>query len=359
MKKYIIIALILYIILIGCKKKQQSRPSFVGNRVEIVLVEEVDYRDLPEYIKLTGILEGKTDINLTSEVSGQIVEIYTGLGNTIRVGEPIARIDNADHKSLLDQAEVALLSAEANLAGATAIYRANETLFETNRLSEVEFQNSVTAFKNAQSQLLGAKATYDQRKRTFDNTRFISPVYGEIVDLPIRVGQTVSTGQKVAGIVDVYNLVLKTGIGENVVSSVLRGQTVTINHRNSDLIFTGKVSGIGYKPLSSTANYPIEIEITDTKGYLIPGMIVNGEILSHVNKNVFYTLQSNIIKAFDDNYLYVVSSDNVANIRKVILGKQIMENVIISSGLNKGDVIIIEGSDRIDDGQKVEKRYKN
>ena len=343
----------------GCKKSQSPQRSFMQTREETVLVEEVEYRDLNEYIRLTGVLEGKTDINLTSEVTGQIVEIFTNLGNTIRVGEPIARIDNSDYQALYDQAEVALLSAEANLIATEAIYRANEVLYEGRKISEVEFQNSVAAFKNAQAQLSGATATRDSRKRTLDQTQFVSPVFGEIVDLPIKIGQTISSGQKVAGIVDVKNLVLKTGIGENVVSNIQRGQAAIITHRNSELTFSGKVSGIGFKPLSSTANYPVEIEITDTKGYLLPGMIVSGEILSVVNRNVVYTLQSNIVREFDENYMYVIDEENIAHKRKITLGKQVVENVIIDSGLSKGDIIVVEGSDKIADGVKVETRFKN
>jgi membrane fusion protein (multidrug efflux system) len=286
------------------------------------------------------------------------VEIFTSLGNTIRIGEPIARIDNSEYKSLLDQAEVALLSAEANLHSAEAIFNANDTLFKGDKISEVEYQNSLAAFKNAQAQFLGAKATFDQRKRTLDRTQFTSPVNGEIVDLPIKIGQAISSGQKVAGIVDVNNLILKTGIGENLVNSVRRGQTVTISHRNSDLTFLGRVAGIGFKPLSTTANYPLDIEITDTKNYLLPGMIVTGEILSHINKNVIYTLQSNIIKEFDDNFLFVIDSENIAHKRKITLGKQVVENVIISAGINEGDLIVVEGAERIDDGKKVEVRHK-
>ncbi|MCL1826951.1 MAG: efflux RND transporter periplasmic adaptor subunit [Candidatus Cloacimonetes bacterium] len=359
MRKYLFLLLVIYIALIGCKKKQTNQRPQPPARLEVVLVEAVELRDLHEYIRLTGTLEGKTDINLISEVSGQIVEIFTGLGNTVKVGEAIARIDNADYKSLLDQAEVALISAEANLTSAEAVFQANINLYERELLSEAEYQNSVATFKNAQAQKLGAQATFDQRKRTLDNTRFVSPVYGEIVDLPIRVGQAISVGSKVAGIVDVYNLVLKTGIGEGVVSNIQRGQTVSISHRNSELSFSGKVSGIGYKPLNSTANYPLEIEISNTKDYLLPGMIVNGEILSHTNKKVIYTLQSNIIKEFDDHYLYVINENNIAQKRKITLGKQVIENVIIASGLQPGDIIIIEGADKVDHGMKVEPKYKN
>jgi len=358
MKRFFFLMMISIFVLLACSKRVIGQRPQDPNREETVLVEEVSYRDLNEYIRLTGVLEGKTDIILSSEVNGQIVEIFTSLGNNIRKGDPIARIDNSDYQALLDQAEIALLSAEANLSSVTAIFEANELLYQEKRVSEVEYQNSVASYKNAQAQLLGAQATFDQRKRTLNQTQFVSPVQGQIVDLPIKIGQTLSLGQKVAGIVDVKNLVLKTGIGENVVSSVSRGQEVFINHRNSDLAFKGIVSGIGHKPLSTIANYPLEISISDTKNYLLPGMIVSGEIRSRINKNVFYTSLSTVLKEYDENFVYIIDSENIVHKRKVTLGRQVVENIIIAHGLEKGELLVVEGYDKINEGQKVALRVR-
>ena len=356
MKNKNLIVFLLFIVLFTACKKQSSASgpgSRFGAREETVIIEVAELRDLNEFIRLTGVLEGKIDINFNSEVSGQIIELFKGLGDNIRKGEAIGRIDNRDFEIQVAQAQAAVLSAEATLLSAESAYNANKRLHEGGRLSEVEYQNSVSIFKNAQAQLQGAKATLEARNRTLQNSQFISPVDGQIVDLPIRVGQTITVGQKVAGIVDLSTLKIRTGVGESAIKTVYRGQSVNITHRSMDEVIIGRVTGVGQKPLANIATYPIEIEINNRDRKLLPGLVVNCEILSFINKNVIYTLTSNVQKEYDTDFVYVVDSENIVHKKVVKLGKQISENIIIESGVNVGDRILTDGHDRVREGSKV------
>jgi membrane fusion protein (multidrug efflux system) len=316
-------------------------------------VEEVQFRDLDETTRLTGVLEGKTDINFNSEISGQIVHLSKRLGDYVRRGETIGRIDNSDFVIQVAQAEAAVLSATAGLLSATTSYNANSTLYAEAKISEVEYQNSLSTYKNAQAVLAGANANLESRRRVLQNSSFSAPVSGQIVDLPIRVGQTISVGQKIAGIVDMNTLKIRTGVGENAIRSITRGQEVRVSHRDSEDIFIGTITGIGYKPLSNIATYPIEIEIPNPNRKLLPGMIVSCQILSAVHKNVIYTLLSHVQAEFDTDFVFVVDENSIARRRIVTLGRQINENIIIESGLLPGDRMLVEGFDRITDGSRV------
>jgi membrane fusion protein (multidrug efflux system) len=355
LKKYIYLTIIFAVFLVACKEKapQQTTGGRPGGREEIVIVEEVQLRDLDEMIRLTGILEGKTDISFNSESSGQIVQLSKGLGDYVRRGETIGRIENSDLVIQVSQAEASVLAAEAGLLSTTTSYNANSGLYSESRISEVEYQNSLSAFKNAQATLSGAKANLESRRRALQNSSFSAPVSGQIVDLPIRIGQTINVGQKIAGIVDMNTLKIRTGVGENAIRSINRGQTVRVSHRDSNDIVYGTITGIGFKPLSNIATYPIEIEIPNPNRKLLPGMVVSCEILSAVHKNVFYTLLSNIQKEYDTDFVYVVDENSIATRREVKLGRQISENIIIESGLVPGDRMIIEGFDRITNGSRV------
>jgi RND family efflux transporter MFP subunit len=355
LKKYIHLTIFCAILLVACREKapQQTGGQRPGGREEIVIVEEVKLRDLDEMIRLTGVLEGKTDISFNSEVSGQIVQLFKGLGDYVRRGETIGRIDNSDLVIAVSQAEANGLAAEAGLLSATGLYNANSSLYAEQKISTVEYQNSLSAYKNAQAILAGANANLESRRRALQNSSFTSPVSGQIVDLPIRVGQTISIGQKIAGIVDMNTLKIRTGVGENAIRSISRGQTVRVSHRDSDEIFTGQITGIGFKPLSNIATYPIEIEIANPNRKLLPGMVVSCEILSAVHTNVIYTLLSHVQAEYDTDFVYVVDENSIARRRVVSLGRQISENIIIESGLFPGDRKIIEGFDRITDGTRV------
>ena len=350
----IILAVMIVVVLTACKEKApQQRGQGPGGREETVIIEVMIQRDLNEYIRLSGVLEGKTDISFNSEVSGRIVELYKSLGDNVRTGEAIGKTDNADLEIQVMQAEAAVFSAEASVVSAEVVYNGNVELFENGRISAVEFHTSESAFKSAQATLQGARATLESRKRALQNSQFFAPVDGQIVDLPIRVGQTITVGQKIAGIVDVATLKIRTGVGESAIRSIYRGQTALITHRNIDGVITGRVTGVGHKPLTNIATYPLEIEINNSARKLIPGLVVNCEILSYVNRAVIYTLMSNIQKEYDTDFVYIVDDQNIIQKRIVTLGKQISENVIITDGIEPRDRLVVDGHDRIKEGSKV------
>ena len=350
------IIVILCLVISACNRgetAQQGGARGFAGREEIVILADVVPRDLNEYIRLSGVLEGKTDISFNAEVSGRVVELFKRLGDAVRQGEAIGRIDNEDLEIQVKQAEAAVLAAEAGFLTAEVVYNSNGELYLDGSISTIEYHNSLSAFKNAQATLQGARASLESRKRALLNSHFNSPVAGVIVDLPIRVGQTISVGQKIAGIVDLQTLVVRTGVGESAIRNINRGQEAAITHRSSDEVFTGRVVGVGYKPLANVATFPIEIEIGNRDRRLLPGLVVNIEILSYINRGVIFTLLSNVLREFDTSFVFVVDEQNTVHRRDITLGRQINENVIIESGLVVGDRLVVEGHDRIRDGARV------
>jgi RND family efflux transporter MFP subunit len=206
--------------------------------------------------------------------------------------------------------------------------------------------------KNAAANLEGAKARVEQARKAYENSKFTAPVSGQIVDLPIQVGQTVSIGSKIATIVDTKHLMIKTGIGESFITLIKNGSQVEIIHDNSNQSYNAYISGIGLKPLPNTANYPLEISLSSSNG-LLPGMVVDAKILAKTYNNVLYTSYNNLIQEYDNFYLFTIDSNNIAHRTKIKIGRKINEAVIIESGINPDDIIVTEGFENLEEGTKV------
>jgi len=346
---FVMIGLLLFIS--ACSKQAPQNSSKQPTNEQTVIIQEVMPRNLNEYIRITGVIEGETDILLNSEVSGKIIEIYKSLGDKITKGETIAKIDNKDFEIQVLQAEANLLAAEASKEALEKQFQSNLQLYNDNIISELEYQNSVSAYKNATAQWQGALANLEIKKRILNNSMFIAPVSGSIVDLPIKIGQTVSVNQKIAGIVDLDKLMIRTGVGEKSILLLKNNQKATVLYNNKQ--YPAKISGIGYKLLSSIANYPIEIKLDNKNNDLIPGMIVSVEVLVNTHQDIFYTSLNHILQDYDQNYVYVVDNDNKIIRKNVTLGKQISENVIIKEGLIQGDMLVIEGYENVEPDMKV------
>ncbi len=353
--KLTLIVLAFSIMLISCSKETKSEMGMGSKTKEkevIVMVQELKLQDLEKYVKIIGKLEGITDVNLVSETNGKVIEIYKYLGDWVNKGDAIGRIDNSDTNNKLLQAQAALLAAEANLETAKLSMTASQKLYEENTISEKEFLQAKSSFKNAQAGYNGALASVELARKNLDNSLFTAPVSGNIAELKLEVGEMVSQGMQIAGIVNSKNLIIRTGISESDISYVKKGDHVIIEYHSKK--YEGKISGVGIRPTSGGNNYPIEIVLNNPNLELFPGMIVEGHIYSHTFKNVLYTSIENLREKYDKQFVYVINAENRAELRIVELGEKVANNIIIKSGLLEGDKLVIDGMDSLSDGSLVE-----
>lgn len=342
-------------LLIGCGGRPSAKPAAKSQEAAItVMVQEVSRRDLKKYISVTGKISGIHDINLSSEVNGKVVEIYKNLGDWVEAGEAIGRIDNSEYEIQLAQAEANLLAAEASLEMANLSLNAAEKLYAQEQISQNEYLQTKSNLKNTQALYNGAGATVQLRQRALDNSQFVAPISGYIAELNLEIGEMVTAGKIVAGIVNSERLLLKTGISESDIAYVKQDDPVKISLKGQD--FMGKVRGVGQRPATGSNNYPIEIIFDNGTDLLHPGMIVQGNIHSQTFQDVVYISVENLREKYGQDYVFVINSEQRAEMREVVLGEQVSGNIIIESGLQPGDKLVTDGIDSLSENSLVDAR---
>jgi len=358
--KLLIILVVLPLVLTSCMGgKDKGKGSFpgAGQKVEkpiIVMVQDMQLSNLDKYIRVTGKLEGINDVDLSSEVSGKVVEIHKNLGDWVNKGETIGRIDNSDYENQMKQANAQLMAAEAALEMAELSLTASTKLFEQDKISQNEFLQAKSSQKNSQASYNGALANAESMKKKYDNSQFTAPVSGYIAELNLEVGEMVTQGKIIAGIVNTKQVMIKSGISESDIPYVKKGDPVTVSVKGKEV--KGKVSGVGIRPSTGSNNYPVEIVINNSEKMLYPGMVVESHIFSQTFENVLYTSIENLREKYDNNFVYVINSENRAEIRIVSLGEKVANNIIITSGLEIGDRMVIDGIDSLNEGSLVDAR---
>lgn len=350
----IIIALVSALLLISCQNRKPGN-SAENQRQEkpiTVMIEEVRPADLDKYIRLTGKLEGSTDVTMISEVGGRINALHKKLGDWVEAGQSLAEIDNSDYQNQFLQAEASLLSAQANLESAEMQMKISAKLYENEKISESEYLRTTSAYKAAEASLKGAQAQLAGIRKLLANSKFTAPVSGYISELNLQIGDYVSMGKVVANIVNSKDLRLKSGVGESEIISLQKGDKAVIIHNGEE--FPAIVSGVGIKPVTGGSFYPVELELENRNNKLLPGMIVEARILSGTYQNVIFTSITNLREKYDQNFVYVINDQDRAELHSVELGEKIGKNVIILSGLQAGDKLVIDGIDSLVDGSLVE-----
>ncbi|MDD3050686.1 MAG: efflux RND transporter periplasmic adaptor subunit [Candidatus Cloacimonetes bacterium] len=341
------------VLVFSCSKSaaDSGRAARPENKVS-VLTMTVSPGNLQRFIKIVGRLEGETDVAIAAEISGRTVSINKSLGEWVNQGESIARINNYEYQNKLAQAEAFLLSAEAAYENAELSMQTSEQLYNDKKISQTEYLQMKSNLKNSLAQLNGAKANQELARKNLENSEFVAPVSGYITELNLKLGELVTNGKIVANIVNSSNLIIKSGVGESDIPFINKGDAVVVEYDGQT--FQGKISAYGIKPSSNTGNYPVEIVVKNESLSLLPGMVVEGKILSETYTDVIYISMQNIRKKYDEWFVFVVNDKNKAEIRTVSLGEKVGQNVIILSGIEVGDRLVIDGIDNLDNGLSVD-----
>jgi RND family efflux transporter MFP subunit len=344
-------SLVLVFSLTACGRKGPGGGRPQKDTAQSVMVEELSLQPLDEFINVSGKLEGITDVTMSSETAGRIVQLNKRLGDYVKQGDRIGMVENEVMKIRLDQAEAAYASAEAGLQNAQKNLNYAEASRAKNLISDAEYNTSLSAFKGAKAGFDGAKAGLESARLAYANSYLVAPASGKISNLMVTRGQLINPGQAVASITDASTLIIKSGVGETQIAKLRNGQAVTITTLNSDRKYSGRVRGFGIRPAPGTSTYPLEIEVVQP-GDLMPGMVVKASINVARYNNLLYTPITNIVKEYGKNYLYIVSEGKAVK-REITLGRTIGANVELLSGVNPGDLIITTGVENLGDGSPV------
>ena len=347
--------LVLILLPLGCGRSGAPGRRFARSDVPVpVIVEEVMKRDLKEFARITGKLEGITDIIMLSETTGRVLAIAKSLGDWIEEGEMIGTLDNEVVRIRLEQARAALNSANAARETAQMNFQATSRLYDNGSASQAEYQQALYAYQSAVAQRDGAAASLEAAQKAYDNSLLKAPVSGYISYMPLQVGETIFPNAPIAGIVNRQQLLLKSGIGENQIMNIKNDQPVIITYRGRE--YPARVRGVGVKAAQGSASYPVEIILDNSHGELMPGMVVNALIRTNVYRDIIYTETAFIRSSYDDLYVYTVNDSIRAERTKVTVARTVNEFSIISSGLDAGMKMVIEGIDSLEDGSAVNVR---
>ena len=255
--------------------------------------------DILSTVTATGELNAINVVDIGTQVSGTIQEIYIDYNSVVTKGQLLAVIDPSVLKLNLREAEASLAvyqasvrSAQANLEDAERQYKRNQELFNRKLIARSEVDTSQTnvavrraALNEAKAHVAQGKASVERARTNLNYTRITSPIDGVVVDRKVDVGQTVAasyqTPQLFSIAKDLTKMQIETKVDEADIGNVKEGQDVTFRvDAFPDEIFEGKVVQVRIAP-STTDNvvtYTVIINVDNKDFKLKPGMTANVSI---------------------------------------------------------------------------------
>lgn len=341
--------------------------------------KEVDTKELELTVEASGTVEAISSIEIKSKASGEILFLGAEIGDFIKKGEVLARIDQRTPQNNLEQASADLDVAKVRLANAESQFLRSEKLHKEGSISDKAFEDAQEAFSSAKSQYVRSNVFLENAKISLDDTLVRSPIDGTIISRAAEVGQVITSPTSAVGggtllmeMADLNKVRVRALIDEIDIGKINIGQEVTLRvSAYRDRKFTGVVSKIEpqAKEDQNVTTFPVLIDIENRDNLLLIGMNTDVEI-EIIKEEVALALPAGSLRTRKDvrsvAMLLGLSANEVSSFLEgnvegegytsfivfkdtgsgpemawVKVGKTDLNNVELISGLNRSDVVYV------------------
>jgi RND family efflux transporter MFP subunit len=312
-------------------------------------------RDVATAIRATGSFVADEASEVTPLVSGSVVETAVNVGDVVKAGQVIVRLDPRNASLDLQHAEAALQQAEAQAQNARVETERHAALVKSGDISRSTYEKLTTQLATSEAAVAQATARVATAKKAVDDSTITAPFAGHVTARPVSVGEYVTTSSKVVTIVRIQPIKLELQVPESEAGKLRRGMTVRAEvptYRGS--VFEGVVSALNVALDASSRAMAIEVRFANTDGRLLPGMFGTAEIHLPATERAFFVPAAAVttIANGQSSAVYVVD-DATARVRVVQVGESQNGLVRILAGLEGETVVATSALDRLFDGAKV------
>lgn len=255
--------------------------------------ETVAKRDLRTSISATGTLEPVDQVEIGTQVSGDIAKIHVDFNNKVKKGQILAELDKSKLKATLAQAEISLYAAENDYSYKKKVLERIQKLSENGSASAVELENAEYDFRSAELSLKRAKNEVAVAKLNLSYCVIKSPIDGVVLERSVDVGQTVAASMSAPTLFilakDLSRMRVMASVDEADIGSVQSGQSVEFYvDAFIDEVFYGTVKEVRLNPVttSNVVTYTVVIEAENPEHKLLPGMTATCTIVTQEKKDV-------------------------------------------------------------------------
>jgi RND family efflux transporter MFP subunit len=370
------------VLLSGCKSDGPPPGAAAGAALP-VQVSTASQQDVPLTGEWVATTDGFVNAQIQPQVSGYLIRQDYKEGSQVHKGQVLFEIDPRPFQATLDQAKGQLNQAKGQLGQAQAqlelagINVGRDTpLVEQHAIARSTLDNDVktkqadqATVASADASIASAQANVEAAELNVGFTRVRSLIDGVAGQATLQVGNLVNTSSVLTSVsqlnpIKVYfyiseqeYLTLSAQAKARGKSDLLSGGSViplklTLSN-NQVYPQTGHIIFVDRAVSAQTGSIRMAAQFANPGNLIRPGQFGRVSAETTILHNAVVVPQRAISELQGMNQVIVVGSDNVAHVRTVQLGTQIGPNIVISSGLNAGDVVVTEGNDKVKDGTKV------
>jgi membrane fusion protein, multidrug efflux system len=327
-----------------------------------VVVATAQKGDLPVYFTGLGTVTAFNTVTVHTRVDGQLISVNFKEGQFVHKGDVLAEIDPRPFQVILEQAEGALAKDQAQRKDAEVNLQRYKLLYGEGVIPKQQMDTQQAQVGQFDGSIKTDQATIDSAKLQLSFTRVTAPLSG-------RVGLRLVDAGNMVHASDAGGLLVITQLQPiSVIFSLPQDQlppVITKLHAGGNLpvdafdrdntakITSGTLASVDNQIDTTTGTYKLKALFSNEDNKLFPNQFVNVHLLVDTKRGLTIVPIAAIQRGPQGTYVYAVDSTNVVKIHNITVAQTTDTSAGLTAGLNPGEVVVIDGQDKLQDGSKV------
>ena len=343
-------AFALLALLTACKPVEEPEPE----PIRPVRVVTIETRESGETVTLTGRVEAQEKVNLSFRVGGRMIERSVNVGDQVRAGQVVARLEPETARNTLKSARANLTAARARLVEAQNNFERHRPLMDRGFITRAMFDQAEQAYRSAQAQVDSARAQVSTAETQLSYTNLIADSSGTVTARGAEPGEVVAAGQTIVqlareggrdAVFDVPARVIETSSADAQVQVVLSS--------DPKVQTTGRVREVAPQADPVTRTFKVRIGLNNPPTAMRLGSTVTGSVQLGAGSGI--EIPASALTATNQRpAVWILDpATNTVSLRNIEVLRYNLDRVAVADGLQSGDIVVTAGVQTLRPGQQV------